>query len=97
MTAALDRSGIREVVIGSLHESIGFLNDPRYARVGDAREMDIAFEELELDSLSTLEVLMEIEEKTGVELDPELLPELRTLNGLVDYIAVKQPGAGSGD
>jgi acyl carrier protein len=30
---------------------------------------------------------MEIEEAVGIELDPELLPELATLDGLVGYIA----------
>ncbi len=93
MTATLDRPAIRLLAIEALHRSIGLLNDPAHARLREETGRDIAFADLELDSLSTLEVLMEIEEAVGIELDPELLPELETLNGLVGYIADNRPDA----
>ena len=49
--------------------------------------------DLELDSLSTLEMLMEIEEAVGIELDPELLPELVTLDALVEHIMASRADA----
>ena len=86
MTDPLDRPAIRLLAIEALHRSIGLLNEPAYARLRLEPDRDVAFADLELDSLSTLEALMEIEEAVAVELDPELLPRLVTLDGLVDHI-----------
>lgn len=96
MTAPLDQPAIRLLAIEALHRSIGLLNEPAYARLRQEPERDLAFADLELDSLSTLEVLMEIEEAVEVELDPELLPELVTLNALVDHILASRADARSG-
>ena len=72
MTDPLDRPAIRLLAIEALHRSIGLLNEPAYARLRLEPDRDVAFADLELDSLSTLEALMEIEEAVAVELDPEL-------------------------
>lgn len=96
MTAVLDRDAVRLLAIEALHRSIGLLNDPAYARIRQEPSRDLVFAELELDSLSTLEVLMEIEEAVEVELDPELLPELETLSGLVDFIVANRADARPG-
>lgn len=93
MTHPLDRPAIRMLAIDALHRSIGLLNEPAYARLRQEPERDLAFADLELDSLSTLEVLMEIEEAVGIELDPKLLPELVTLNGLVEHIVAGRADA----
>ena len=82
--------------IESVHSvllSIGLLNEPAYARLRQEPERDLVFADLELDSLSTLEMLMEIEEAVGIELDPELLPELVTLDALVEHIMASRADA----
>lgn len=94
--AARTPAAIRLLVIDALHQSIGLLNEPAHVRLKERPDRDLAFADLELDSLSTLEVLMEVEEATGVELDPELLPELATLDGLVAYVAARQAHAVDG-
>ena len=71
----------------------GLLNEPAYARLRQEPERDLVFADLELDSLSTLEMLMEIEEAVGIELDPELLPELVTLDALVEHIMASRADA----
>ncbi|MDA0219412.1 MAG: acyl carrier protein [Proteobacteria bacterium] len=93
MTDPLDRPAIRLLAIEALHRSIGLLNEPAYARLRQEPERDLAFADLELDSLSTLEMLMEIEEAVGIELDPELLPELVTLDALVEHIMASRADA----
>ena len=93
MTDPLDRPAIRLLAIEALHRSIGLLNEPAYARLRQEPERDLAFADLELDSLSTLEMLMEIEEAVGIELDPELLPELGTLDALVEHIMASRADA----
>ena len=93
MTDPLDRPAIRLLAIEALHRSIGLLNEPAYARLRQEPELDLVFADLELDSLSTLEMLMEIEEAVGIELDPELLPELVTLDALVEHIMASRADA----
>ena len=93
MTDPLDRPAIRLLAIEALHRSIGLLNEPAYARLRQEPERDLAFADLELDSLSTLDMLMEIEEAVGIELDPELLPELGTLDALVEHIMASRADA----
>ena len=93
MTDPLDRPAIRLLAIEALHRSIGLLNEPVYARLRQEPERDLVFADLELDSLSTLEMLMEIEEAVGIELDPELLPELVTLDALVEHIMASRADA----
>lgn len=82
----MDRAAIRALAIEALHRSTGLLNDPAFAALRRDTTRDLAFSEIALDSLSTLEVLMEIEDATGIELDPDLLPELGTVDRLVDHI-----------
>jgi len=94
MTGALTKPAIRKITIDALHRSIGLLNGPVHVCLPGEPDRDLAFEGLELDSLTTLEVLMEIEDASGVEFDPELLPELGTLNHLVDYVVARQGGNG---
>ena len=86
MSVPMDRPAVRALALEALHKATGLLDDPAHARLRQDGDRDVAFAELELDSLSTLEILMELEDATGLELDPELLPELATLNGLVDHV-----------
>ena len=80
MTDPLDRPAIRLLAIEALHRSIGLLNEPAYARLRQEPERDLAFADLELDSLSTLEMLMEIEEAVD--------NRKRVLTALRDRLAV---------
>jgi len=86
MNESMDRPAIRALVIEALHRATGLLNEPAFAGLRGDATRDLAFADIELDSLSILEVLMELEDATGVELDPDLVPELGTLDRLVDHI-----------
>lgn len=43
-------------------------------------------EDLEADSLDAVEVIMAIEEEFGVEIDDEVIPNIKTVKDLVEYI-----------
>ena len=47
---------------------------------------ETTFEELGVDSLTTVEVLMDIEDEFGVEVPDEILDKLVTVKDVVDYI-----------
>jgi acyl carrier protein len=79
------RTSTREIVIAALHRSIGLLNDPVLApRVlaGD----DLPFSALEMDSLDLFEVIMEIEDRMGLELDADDVAAQPGLVALVEFL-----------
>ena len=84
-------SDMREIVIDALHKAIGVRdNSGLAARLADP-SADIAVDELGLDSLTAIEWCMEIEQATGLELDPEVLGRVRTLAGLVGHVSERMP------
>lgn len=77
---------IRRIVIDALDAAAGIRGDPRFAGPllrGD----DVAFADLEIDSLSRFEVMMHLEEALGIELDDDEVAEAATLDGLVRHLA----------
>ncbi|WP_320068867.1 acyl carrier protein [Micromonospora sp. RTGN7] len=50
-------------------------------------------EDLDVDSLSMVEIMVVVEEKFGVSLPDELAAELRTVGDLVSYIQQHAPAA----
>jgi acyl carrier protein len=77
----------RRQIVAELHEANGFLNDQRFsARMKDASS-DIPFEEFGLDSLSTMEICMAVEEKVGIEIDLGDLVRFPSVNALARHIA----------
>lgn len=76
---------VREIVIKALDRAAGLLTEPGTARlVMTGGDLDLAG--LELDSLTNLELIMEIEDIFGIELDAEIVAAQQTLNALVAHI-----------
>ncbi len=72
-------------VIRALDAVTGILNQPDVAHrlmAGD----DVAFADLDLDSLSTLEMIMQIEDRFGVELDVDMVSQQVSVDGLVGWL-----------
>ena len=47
-------------------------------------------EDLGADSLSSVELLMAMEEATGVSIDDEAMPGLKTVGAIMNYLAAHQ-------
>lgn len=79
------KSTTRDIVVAALHKSIGLLNDPTHAPSVLAGN-DLSFSELELDSLDLFEVIMEIEDRMGLQLDADDVAAQQSLHALVDFL-----------
>lgn len=44
------------------------------------------FKDLGADSLDAVELSLAVEEKTGITIDQDMLPELKTVQDIVDYL-----------
>lgn len=77
----------RSEIVAALHAANGYLNDRRFAGRLESKEADVPFEEFDLDSLSTMEVCMEVEEKVGIEIDLGDLVRFPSVNALAQFIA----------
>jgi acyl carrier protein len=75
----------RMVVIRALDKATGVLNMPAIAR-GLMAGGDLRFDELDLDSLTNLEMIMEIEDSLGLELDADKVARHPTLDTLVAWL-----------
>lgn len=79
---------IRDLVVRALDDAVGILRDPvRGPAV--LRGEDLKFEDLDLDSLSTFEMLMFIEDELDIEIE---LDEVETLSGvaaLTQYLGTR--------
>jgi acyl carrier protein len=83
---------IRAVVVSALDAVAGVLNRPDMARTLMAGQ-DLAFDVVEIDSLSLLELVMQIEDALGVELDADEVAAQGSINGLVRFL---QPRVAAG-
>ena len=82
----------RSAVLDALNISCGLMERPEFASVILAGG-DIALAELDLDSLSTYEVIMSVEEALGIDIKPEVVFGATTLSDLVariDLLSAKQ-------
>lgn len=76
---------IRGIVVQALDRATGVLNTPDLAReIHGGR--DVGFDRLQMDSLSLFEVIMEIEDRLGVELDADEVTRQGSLQGLVAHL-----------
>ena len=48
-------------------------------------------ETLDIDSLSLVDFLLELERETGLRIPDEDLPRLTTIDAIVDYVTERQP------
>lgn len=82
---------LRRIVVDSLQKASGALDRAElHDRLRDP-SADIALDELGLDSLTGIEWCMEIEQATGLELDPAVLGRAGTLSGLIAHVAARLP------
>ncbi|MGI1663770.1 acyl carrier protein [Palleronia sp. KMU-117] len=77
---------IRALVIDALDASAGVRGNPLFAGA-IARGEDVPFDVLELDSLTRFEVMMQLEEALGIELDDDEVAGAGTLDTLVGHLA----------
>jgi acyl carrier protein len=77
---------LRDVVIGALDRVTGVMNVPATAR-GLMAGQDLAFDTLDIDSLSLLEIVMQLEDALGVELDADEVAAQRSVDGVVRFLA----------
>lgn len=82
---------IRAVVIAALDKAIGVLNTPATARALMGGQ-DLAFDAVEIDSLSLMEMVMQIEDVLGVELDADEVVAQQSVDGLVAYLKKRIDG-----
>jgi acyl carrier protein len=76
---------LRDVVIGALDAVTGVMNVPATAR-GLMAGQDLAFDVLDIDSLSLLEIVMQLEDALGVELDADEVAAQGSVDGLVRFL-----------
>ncbi len=79
---------MRDIVIAALDKATGILNNADLARplLGGH---DVAFDQFEMDSLSLFEVIMELEERLGLELDADAVVASVSVAGLVSYLEAR--------
>jgi acyl carrier protein len=78
----MERTGIIEQVRRSLAAALGY-------EVTGLCETTMLYEDLGLASIGTLELLLDLEDTLGIEVDPEELEMdvFRTVGSLADYVA----------
>jgi acyl carrier protein len=79
------KDDVRDAVIAALDRATGVLNRPEHARALMAGG-DLRFDAIGIDSLSLFEMIMEVEERLGLELDADLVAGQESVAGLVAYL-----------
>lgn len=79
----------RQHVIDAVLATRGSLHDPAFANFIQP-DQDISFAELEIDSLTAIEFCLEIEDRTGIEIDPGDLVSNPSVNALSAMLTSKQ-------
>jgi acyl carrier protein len=77
----------RKQVVSAIHSATGALNEKHVWN--KLAQDDVDFSDVELDSLAAMEVCVELEEKTGVEIDLGHLAQHPSVNALARFIVVK--------
>ena len=65
------------------------MNDPRVAASLADDAADLSFSELEMDSLAAMEFCIEIEERSGVEIDPADLIRYPSVVALASMLSAR--------
>lgn len=86
---------VRSVIVAALTQAVaGSTRSALAARLADP-DADVAFDELGVDSLGTIEVSLQVEDATGYPVDPGDLILNQTVNTLAAFISRKlAEGAG---
>lgn len=78
-------SDTRTAVLDALNTTCGLMERPEFASAIHTGG-DIALADLDLDSLSTYELIMSVEEALGIDIKPDVVFGAVTLSGLVARI-----------
>jgi acyl carrier protein len=81
----------RAQVISAIQFASSALNEELIASKLADNGADLAFSELELDSLAAMELCIEIEDKTGVEIDLGDLALHASVNDLAKLMVARSP------
>ena len=76
---------IRNAVIAALDQTTGLMDRPSLASVVLSGG-DFALAELDIDSLSTYEIIMQLEDALGIDISPAAIASTTTLADLVDVV-----------
>ena len=79
----------RDQILSAIEFASGALNREHVAKKLADRDADIEFAELGLDSLAAMEICLEIEDKTGLEIDLGDPAKHPSVNALANYLAGK--------
>lgn len=79
----------REIVVEALNKATDALNNPLVSNQLRDPQTDVRIADLNIDSLDAVEWCMEIEERTGLELDPAELTDLATVNDVAALLGNK--------
>jgi acyl carrier protein len=79
---------LRKVVIEALNKASGALNEPEMARTLMSGG-DVPFAELDMDSLTMFEMIMDVEEKLGIELDADQVASKSGVDEFVSYLKLR--------
>ncbi len=83
----MQESEARRAIVEALDKVWGALNIAEFAPSLDDPKSDLTFEAVGLDSLTGLEFCLEVEDRTGVELDLGHLLQHDSVNRLAAYVA----------
>jgi acyl carrier protein len=83
----MNEAAARKVILSALLASgISEMREQKTVEQFLRGETDIAFADLDMDSLATMELCISIEIKTGASILPEDLPHLKTLGSMAKAI-----------
>jgi len=83
----MQASDARQAIVEALDKVSGALNIAEFAPALNDPQRDITFEAVGLDSMTGLEFCLEVEDRTGVELDLGHLLQHDSVNRLAAYVA----------
>lgn len=79
---------VRRIVLDAMDEVAGLLSNP-VVGAEVLRGEDVAFDRIEMDSLTRFEVLMRLETALGLELDDDEVLAQGSLHGLVAHLEAR--------
>jgi acyl carrier protein len=83
----------RRIVLKALDNATNIFDDVNIRAKINNPDVDVSFEELELDSLSAVECCQSIEHDTNVDIDPADLAIHNSINKLARYLAARTSAA----
>jgi acyl carrier protein len=85
---------LREFLLSALRDANVFgLDDESSNRSFISAKSDIAFEDLDMDSLARMEFCIALEKETGISITPQELQQFNSLGQLLERLQVHQKKA----